>query len=451
MNQQSTWRSLFLLVICFVFAGITQSAEPLQYNRDVLPILAENCFACHGADSAARKADLRLDQREAAIDFGAIVAGQPDDSELLNRVLTDDAELIMPPAELKKTLTAEEKEILKRWISAGAEYQRHWSLIAPRQAELPKARKKSWAKNGIDRFVLARLQEEGLSPAAEASPAQLFRRVHLDVTGLPPAAEDVADFVAAYRGSKENRDKVLGGWIDKLMQTSAWGEHRARYWLDAARYGDTHGLHFDNYREMWPYRDWVIRSFNANQPFNQFTIEQIAGDLLPKPSTDQLIATGFQRCNITTNEGGTIDEENLANYAADRVQTIGWVYFGITTNCAQCHDHKFDAITMKDYYSLAAFFRNTTQGPKDGNIKDGRGPVIKVPLEADRERLAALPAAITAAGKARDERKLIAQAGFNKWLDVTEKETVPLELPTKGLVVNLPLNEGSGNTVTNQI
>ena len=451
MNQQCIWRSLFSLVICFAFAGMIQAAEPLQYNRDVLPILAENCFACHGADSAARKSDLRLDQRESAINIGAIVAGEPSNSEMLNRVLTDDVELTMPPAELKKTLTAEEKEILKRWISEGASYERHWALIAPQQPEFPKVRKKSWVKNGIDRFVLARLQAAGLSPSAEAPPAQLFRRVHLDVTGLPPATADVAGFVAAYRGSKESKDKVLGDWIDKLMKTSGWGEHRARYWLDAARYGDTHGLHFDNYREMWPYRDWVIRSFNANQPFNQFTIEQIAGDLLPKPSTDQLIATGFQRCNITTNEGGTIDEENLAFYAADRVQTIGWVYFGLTTNCAQCHDHKFDAITTKDYYSLAAFFRNTTQGPKDGNIKDGRGPVIKVPLEDDRKRMAALPAEITVAAKSREARKVAAQAGFNKWLDVTEKETVPLELPTKGLVVNLPLNEGSGNTVTNQI
>ena len=451
MNQQYIWRSLFPLTICFAFVGVIQATEPLQYNRDVLPILAENCFACHGADSAARKADLRLDQRDVAIGTGAIVAGQPDDSEIINRVLTDDVELVMPPAELKKTLTADEKEILKRWISEGARYERHWSLIAPSQPKLPKVRKKNWAKNSIDRFVLARLQQAGLSPAAEAIPAKLFRRVHLDITGLPPAAEDVAAFVSAYRGNKENKDNVLSDWIDKLMQTSAWGEHRARYWLDAARYGDTHGLHFDNYREMWPYRDWVIRSFNANQPYNKFTVEQIAGDLLPKPSTDQLIATGFQRCNITTNEGGTIDEENLANYAADRVQTIGWVYFGLTTNCAQCHDHKFDAITTKDYYSLAAFFRNTTQGPKDGNVKDGRGPVIKVPLEEDRTRIAALPAEITAATKSLEARKIAAQAGFNKWLDVTEKETVRLELPTKELIVNLPLNEGSGNTVTNQI
>ncbi len=219
--------------------------------------------------------------------------------------------------------------------------------------------------------MLAKLESLGLSPAPEADPRTLFRRMHLDITGLPPAPEDVDAFVEDYASAATTRCR---DWIDRLMDSPAWGEHRARYWLDAARYGDTHGLHFDNYREMWPYRDWVIRAFNANQPFDQFTVEQIAGDLLPDPTDDQLIATGFQRCNITTNEGGTIDEENLAIYAADRVQTFGWVYLGLTTNCSQCHDHKFDPLTMKDYYSLAAFFRNTTQPAKDGNVKDGRGP-----------------------------------------------------------------------------
>ena len=437
---------VIMLVMSMIRVGYT--AEPLQYNRDVLPILAENCFACHGADSAARKADLRLDQRETAIDFGAIVAGEPNKSDLIYRIGSDDPDVVMPPPALKKNLTSKEKEILRQWIAEGAEYQRHWSLIAPRKQDLPRVRKKSWVKNEIDRFVLARLQQAGLSPAVEAAPAQLFRRIHLDITGLPPAPEDVDAFVASYRPHKE---EVLSQWIDKLMQRETWGEHRARYWLDAARYGDTHGLHFDNYREMWPYRDWVIRSFNANQRFDQFTVEQIAGDLLPKPSTDQLVATGFQRCNITTNEGGTIDEENLANYAADRVQTIGWVYLGLTTNCSQCHDHKFDAFTMQDYYSLAAFFRNTTQGPKDGNIKDGRGPVIKVPLEEDRVRSEAIPDEIAVAVEARDARQHLAQAGFNKWLDVTEQEKVPLEVPREGLIVNLPLDEGNGNEVSNQL
>ena len=241
-----------------------------------------------------------------------------------------------------------------------------------------------------------------MSPAPEAGAHALFRRLHLDITGLPPLPKDVAAFSSDYRHRK---DDALSEWIDKLMKSPAWGEHRARYWLDAARYADTHGLHFDNYREMWPYRDWVIRAFNANQPFDQFTVEQLAGDLLTNPTDDQLIATGFQRCNITTNEGGTIDEENLANYAVDRVQTFGWVFLGLTTNCGQCHDHKFDPFTMTDFYSLAAFFRNTTQRAKDGNVKDGRGPVLIVPSDADRNRWQALPGEIAAAQTRRDERK----------------------------------------------
>ncbi len=374
------------LILCL---GVpATAAEKLEYNRDVRPILADHCFACHGADSAARKADLRIDKRDAAIDMGAIVPGEPDDSELISRILSDDADLVMPPLETKKGLTEEQKAILTRWIVEGAEYQPHWSFIAPQKSEPPAVKHESWAKNEIDRFVLAKLEANELSPAAEADARTLFRRLHLDITGLPPSPADATRFATDFA---QNSDAALSDWIDRLMATPAWGEHRARYWLDAARYADTHGLHFDNYREMWPYRDWVIRAFNSNQPFDQFIVEQIAGDLLENPSEDQLIATGFQRCNITTNEGGTIDEENLANYAVDRVQTFGWVFLGLTTNCSQCHDHKFDAFTMKDYYSLAAFFRNTTQGPKDGNVKDGRGPVLVLPAEADRDRWNALP------------------------------------------------------------
>ncbi len=365
-----------VLLLVAGFGLHVRAEQPLEYNRDIRPILANNCFACHGADSAARKADLRLDVRAVAIDFGAITAGNPEESELIARIFSDDPDSVMPPLETKKKLTSEQKQKLKRWIASGAEYQRHWSLIAPQNPQPPTVKNEAWVKNAIDRFVVAKLEEHGLSPASEADPRTLFRRLHLDITGLPPSPENLAAFVSDY---DERNEDALSDWIDRLMDSSAWGEHRARYWLDAARYGDTHGLHFDNYREMWPYRDWVIRAFNSNQPFNQFTVEQIAGDLLPDPTNDQLIATGFQRCNITTNEGGTIDEENLANYATDRVQTFGWVYLGLTTNCGQCHDHKFDPFTMKDYYSLAAFFRNTTQGPKDGNVKDGRGPFWSFP------------------------------------------------------------------------
>ena len=433
--------TVLLLFVTLLKPEVSCAAEPLEYNRDIRPILADHCFACHGADSAARKADLRLDQREAAIEFGAIVEGKPDESELIARILSDDPDLVMPPPASKNALTKAQKAALKQWVTEGADYQPHWSFIAPKRASLPDVKNHVWSKNGIDRFILAQLEANGLSLAPEADASTLFRRLHLDITGLPPAPEEVTQFVADYR---QRKDAALSEWIDRLMSSNAWGEHRARYWLDAARYGDTHGLHFDNYREMWIYRDWVIRAFNRNQPFDQFTIEQLAGDLLPDPTTDQLIATGFQRCNITTNEGGTIDEENLANYASDRVQTFGWVYLGLTTNCAQCHDHKFDPLTMKDFYSLAAFFRNTTQGPKDGNVADGRGPFLVVPSAEDQPRWNALTDEIASAKQKRESRKKDARSAFKEWLDLVSPESIGQEIPSDQLVLHLPLNEGQG-------
>ncbi|MEZ6126773.1 MAG: DUF1553 domain-containing protein [Planctomycetaceae bacterium] len=447
IHRSSSGRAIvWLAMAAVVLSNGARAEEPLSYNRDVRPILAEHCFACHGPDSASRKGELRLDQRQAAIDSGAVVPSNPQDSSLVERILSTDAELVMPPPDIKKDLSAEQKAILQKWIVQGAEYEPHWSFIPPSRPEVPTAVDATRAKNPIDHFVMARLQEHSLSLAPEADSRTLFRRLHLDITGLPPAPADIAAFTADYQ---QRGDAALSDAIDRLMELPAWGEHRARYWLDAARYGDTHGLHFDNYREIWPYRDWVIRSFNANQPFDQFTIEQIAGDLLPEPTTDQLIATGFQRCNITTNEGGTIDEENLALYATDRVQTFGWVYLGLTTNCGQCHDHKFDPFTMRDYYSLAAFFRNTTQPPKDGNVRDGRGPAIVVPSMQDRDRWNALPEEIAAAAKARDARRGAAQPAFDEWLTTATPESLDGDVPATGLVVQLPLNEGSGNEVRN--
>jgi len=440
-----TW-AVILIVVC----GNSQSwsAEPVEYQRDILPILRENCFACHGADRAARKAKLRLDHRAAAIEAGAFRVDKPDDSELLTRIFSEEPEEIMPPPKSKKTLTPAQKQRLAQWIRAGAPYDQHWSLVVPRKSPLPDVQRAGWVKNAIDRFVLARLEAADLEPAPPVDAHRLFRRLHLDITGLPPSIQDLAAFTREYR---DQDDKVLAAWIDRLMASSHWGEHRARYWLDAARYGDTHGLHFDNYREMWPYRDWVIRAFNQNQPFDRFTIEQLAGDLLPNPNVDQLIATGFQRCNITTNEGGTIDEENLANYAADRVQTLGWVYLGMTTNCCQCHDHKFDPISMRDYYSLAAYFRNTTQQAKDGNVKDGRGPVLKVATPADRPRWLALEAEIAATETQLADRKQAARDAYQKWLAAAQTATISKDIPTAQMLVHLPLNEGSGRKVVNQV
>lgn len=435
-----------VLAACLVTSStaIPVFADSPEFNRDIRPILADHCFACHGADSGSREAELRLDERDAAVEAGAITPGEVDKSELIARILTDDPELIMPPLETKKSLSAEQKKLLGEWVTSGAEYQPHWSFIAPTRPELPAVANSNWTKNAIDQFTLARLEANGLTPAGEADARTLFRRLHLDITGLPPKPDDVDKFVVEY---SQQKDAALSEWIDKLMQSTAWGEHRARYWLDAARYGDTHGLHFDNYREMWLYRDWVVRAFNSNQPFDQFTIEQLAGDLLPDPSDDQLIATGFQRCNITTNEGGTIDEENLANYAVDRVQTFGWVYLGLTTNCGQCHNHKFDPFSMKDFYSLAAYFRNTTQGPKDGNVKDGRGPILVVPAESDRPRWKALPSEIAAAIASREARKKAARPNYDQWLAAVTPESIAGSIPSEGLVAHVPLNDGEGNVI----
>jgi hypothetical protein len=252
----------------------------LQYNRDVRSILAENCFACHGPDSAARKADLRLDKREAAIEMGAIAPGKPTDSALIERILSDDPDLMMPPPATKKTLTAVQKATLQQWIAQGAEYQLHWSLLAPERPVPPTVQDAAWVKNPIDAFILAKLEAAGLKPAPEADRRTLARRLSLDLTGLPPDPKMVEEFVA------DPADNAYEKYVERLMALPQWGEHRGRHWLDVARYADTHGIHFDNYREIWAYRDWVIAAFNQNMPFDQFTIEQLAGDLLPNPTLD---------------------------------------------------------------------------------------------------------------------------------------------------------------------
>lgn len=437
--------SLNSAILILLSVNITCSADDsIQYNRDVRPILAEHCFACHGLDSIGREADLRLDVREAAIDSGAIVPHDAAASEMIARVNSDDADLIMPPPASKKPLTADQRRVLEQWVAAGANYENHWALVAPAKGTPPQNPDSIWPKTPIDQFVLHRLTREGLTPAVEARPSVLFRRLHLDITGLPPLPADVEAFVSEYTA---DGDDALSRWIDKLMTRDTWGEHRGRYWLDAARYADTHGMHFDNYREMWPYRDWVIRSFNSNQPFDQFTIEQLAGDLLENPTLDQRIATGFQRCNMTTNEGGTIEAENLAIYASDRVQTFGWVYLGLTTNCCQCHDHKFDPLSMRDYYSLAAFFRNTTQKGFDGNEKFGKGPVIRVPSPADAKRLLDLEEEIPNATRARNERRVAARSSFSNWLNEVERGNTDASL-SRDRQLFLPLNDGSDDVLT---
>ncbi len=440
MKRLRTIHGTILFLATLVTA---HGAPPVAFNRDVKPILAEACFHCHGPDPGSRKAGLRLDTEAGFFDEAepTVVKGKPEESELYHRITSADPDERMPPPETHKELKPEEIAVIKTWIDQGAPWEPHWSFIPPALPKPPEVNQTGWARNPIDHFVLEKLEAASLSPAPEADARTLVRRLALDLTGLPPQPEMVESFAA------NPTDEAWNALIDTLLESPQYGEHRARYWLDAARYGDTHGMHFDNYREMWPYRDWVVSAFNANQPFDRFTTEQLAGDLLPNPTRDQLIATGLQRCNITTNEGGTIVEENLANYAADRVQTMGWVFMGLTMNCAQCHDHKFDPISTKDYYAMSAFFRNTTQGGLDGNVKDGRGPTIPVPMGEDRARWDALPGLIADATKKRDQRRELARGDFDSWKASANADQLGRNLPLEGLSVHLPLNEGAGNEV----
>ena len=421
------------------------------FNQDIRPILADACFHCHGPDPGTRKAGLRLDTEAGFFtakegESPTVLKGKPEESPLYQRLLSKDEDEIMPPPESHKELKPEQIAKIKAWIEEGAPWQPHWSLIKPERAPQPEVKNTAWAKTPVDRFVLAKLENLGLKPAPEAEAHALIRRVALDLTGLPPSPALVERYLKKAEGNRLS-DVAYNELVDELLKSPQYGEHRARYWLDAARYGDTHGLHFDKPREMWPYRDWVVKAFNGNQPFDQFTVEQIAGDLLLKPTESQLIATGFQRCNITTNEGGTIDEENLANYASDRVQTLGWVYMGLTTNCSQCHDHKFDPISQRDYYSLAAFFRNTTQKPKDGNVKDGNGPILVLPEDKDRPRWQALPAEIATIKTKLNENRKLATGEFDQWLTSAKPEDLDKDVPAKGMVAHVPLNEGVGSEV----
>jgi hypothetical protein len=421
-------------------AATTAKPEKLEYNRDIRPILSENCFNCHGPDSASRKAKLRLDVREDAIKREVIVPGHPEKSPLVERVFAKESRELMPPAKTHKKLTAVQKEILKRWIAEGAEYQPNWAYLTPQRPDVPAVKNKGWVRNPVDAFILAELEKKGLTPAPEADRWTLGRRASLDLTGLPPTPEDLAAFV------NDPQPDAYEHYVDRLLKSPHWGEHRGRYWLDAARYADSHGIHFDNYREIWSYRDWVINAFNKNLPFDQFTIEQLAGDLLPNPTLDQLIATGFNRCNITTNEGGVIPEEYLVLYTRDRTETVAQVWLAMTAGCAVCHEHKYDPLSQKEFYEMAAFFNNTTQGAMDGNIKD-TPPTIFVPAMPDRPRWDVLSKQLADARGKIEFRKQAAQADFQKWLANVKPETFPALVPNNGLQLHAALSEGMGQSV----
>ncbi|NIP98145.1 MAG: DUF1549 domain-containing protein, partial [Akkermansiaceae bacterium] len=370
---------------CFLGGGQLPAAEDkVDFAREVLPVLSNNCFECHGPDAAKRKAGLRLDRRDGAVaelksGVRGIVPGEGHASEVIRRLRSDDPDERMPPVDSGKSLTEEQVAAIEKWINEGAEWADHWAFAPVVRPPVPAAQAEWAPANPVDRFVHAGLRLQELSPEKEAGRETLIRRLTLDLTGLPATLAEVESFLAD--SSPDAYEKV----VDRLLASERYGEHMARFWLDAARYGDTHGLHLDNEREIWPYRDWVIDAFNANQPFDEFTVEQLAGDLLPEPTLSQRVATGFNRCNVTTGEGGSIDEEYYVRYAVERVETTSTVWLGLTAGCAACHNHKFDPLTQKEFYQLFSYFFSLTENAMDGN-KLLPPPSVKVPTREQAER-----------------------------------------------------------------
>jgi hypothetical protein len=373
-------------------SAASKAAAPIDFNREIRPILSENCFTCHGPDENKRKAKLRLDVKEDALkpaksgDY-AIVPGDPAKSELIKRLDAKDPDDIMPPAKTNKKLTQQQKELLKRWIREGAPWQEHWAFVVPKRPGVPTAGKGTGNKkdgvssttNPIDAFARARLEKEKLKPSPEADKTTLIRRATLDTTGLPPTPQEVDAFLAD--SSPEAYEKL----VDRLLASPRYGEHQAKAWLDAARYADSHGYHIDSERSIWKYREWVIDAFNKNQPFDQFTIEQLAGDLLPEATTEQKVASGYVRCNLSTGEGGAIEDEYRAKYAFDRVETSGTIWMGLTLVCARCHTHKYDPIPQREYYGMYSFFNNLAEPIMDGN-KANPEPIMRLPTAEQSRR-----------------------------------------------------------------
>jgi len=409
------------------------AADKVQFARDIQPILASSCLVCHGPDEKMRKAGLRLDVRESALKSlrsggKAIVPGDARSSELLTRIHSEGSDR-MPPAKSNITLKPKQKELLKRWIEEGAEYQKHWSFVVPQRPAIPIVKTKGWARNALDDFVLSRLEAEGLKPSPEADRHALARRVSLDLTGLPPTIAAVDRFV------NDPSPDAYEKYVDRLFELPAYGEHWAHNWLDLARYADSNGYATDNLRTIWKYRDWVIDAINANKPFDQFTIEQIAGDMLPQATTQQILATAFHRNTLTNDEGGTSDEEFRVAAVVDRVNTTMQVWMGLTIGCAQCHSHKYDPISQEEFFRVYAIFNQTEDADRSDN-----SPLLSAPTPEQAKQKSKLDAEIAALDKqlkqvkgAGPEKKKITDqlAVLRKQLAAVKPLTTPImhELP----------------------
>lgn len=432
-----------------VAAEMNTLVAPVDYTYDVKPILSDRCFACHGPDANHQKADLRLDmaevafKKEAESGLKAIRPGKPGKSELVHRILSADPDIVMPTPESHLSLTAREKAILIRWIEEGAEYKPHWAFTKVEKPAVPKVKNEAWVKNDIDRFVLKKLEDKRIKPAAEASKTTLLRRVSLDLTGLPPTPEDVRAFL------NDPSPNAYEKAVDRLLASPHYGEHMAVPWLDAARYADTHGYQDDGLRTAWPFRDWVINSFNKNQPYDQFVTWQLAGDMLPNPTRDMLVATAFNRMHQQSQEGGIIPEEYRSAYVSDRVDTFGKTFLGLTVECARCHDHKYDPISHKDYYSLYAFFNNNDENgqiPYNGEAS----PAITLPTPEADARLKYIHANLAKEQSAITANAAVYERSFRQWLAAARTAPEKALLPEKtDLLGYFTFDEPQGKEFTN--
>lgn len=405
-----------LLVATLVFGSGVDSgfaAQPVQetldFNRDIRPILAENCLYCHGQDANKRQGDLRLDLREAALEKKAIVPGDANGSSLMQRIFSDDADIQMPPPDSNRVLSADQKALLQRWIAEGAQYSPHWAFLAPVRPAEPVVEKASWARNPIDRFVLARLHIAGLTPAPEADRATLIRRLSIDLTGLPPTPEEVDAFVG------DSDPQAWEKLVDRLLASPHYGERMALPWLDAARYADSNGFQQDGDTWQWIWRDWVVRALNQDLSFDQFTIWQLAGDLLPDATEEQKIASGFNRNHLLNGEGGAIPEEQRWVILFDRMETTSTTWLGLTMNCSQCHDHKYDPVSMKDYYSLLDGFNRVPESGTPQYFSSRirvAAPFLEIPTEENQKKFAEFESGIRGAEM---EIGTVTQAAFDGW------------------------------------
>jgi hypothetical protein len=415
-------------------AADDKSAE-VRFNRDIRPLLADRCFQCHGPDKARRKADLRLDTEDGA--KAAIVPGKPAASPLIQRITSNDPDERMPPAKTGRPLTPKQIELLRQWVEQGAKWEKHWAFIPPERPPVPTSRDmkgSAWIKNPIDAFVFDRLQKEGLAPSPSAPKTTLIRRMTLDLTGLPPTPEEVDVFL------KDESPDAVEKLADRLLASPRYGERMAWRWLEAARYADTNGYQTDADRDMWRWRDWVIEAYNRNLPFDRFTIEQLAGDLLPNPTLDQRIATGFNRNHRGNAEGGIIPEEYAVEYVADRVETTATVWLGLTMGCARCHSHKYDPFLQREYYQLFAFFNNVPE--KGRAVKFGNSPpYLKAPTREQKKKLADLDARVQEAERRVEARRDDLVRAQAKWEAGANPADLPDWSPNRGMIAHWPLDD----------